>query len=78
MAVEIVYETHSISADNERGIATGWLPRELSPQGRLLARKLGERRGAEELACVFTSDLHRAVETAGEGWEYRVSATELR
>ena len=26
MALELVYETHSISVDNERGIATGWLP----------------------------------------------------
>ncbi|GIH46885.1 Histidine phosphatase superfamily (branch 1) [Microbispora rosea] len=30
MAVEIVYETHSITEDNERGIATGWLPGRLS------------------------------------------------
>ena len=26
MSVEIIYETHSISTDNEAGIATGWLP----------------------------------------------------
>ena len=25
MSVGVVYETHSISVDNERGIATGWL-----------------------------------------------------
>lgn len=25
MAVDLVFETHSISVDNERGIATGWL-----------------------------------------------------
>src|SRR5437764_11115478 len=24
MAIEIVYETHSTSDDNERGVATGW------------------------------------------------------
>lgn len=30
MAVELVYETHSITTDNEAGIATGWLPRRLS------------------------------------------------
>ena len=27
MTVELVYETHSITEDNEQGIATGWLPR---------------------------------------------------
>ena len=24
MSVEVVFETHSLSVDNERGIATGW------------------------------------------------------
>jgi hypothetical protein len=33
MAVELVYETHSVSVDNERGITTGWLPGELSEEG---------------------------------------------
>ena len=76
MALQLVYETHSISEDNERGIATGWLPGRLSAQGRLLARQLGERRRDDGLACVFTSDLRRAVETAelafdGSGIEIR-------
>ena len=64
MAVEIVFETHSISVDNERGVATGWLPGELSDEGRRLAAKLGERRRRERIAAVFVSDLRRAVETA--------------
>jgi broad specificity phosphatase PhoE len=69
VAVELVYETHSVSVDNERGIATGWLPGELSAEGRRLARLLGERRRNERLACVFTSDLQRAVETAEIAFE---------
>ncbi|MFC4901497.1 histidine phosphatase family protein [Streptosporangium amethystogenes subsp. fukuiense] len=64
MATTIVYETHSITTDNEAGIATGWLPGELSPRGRELARELGERRRHDGLAAVFTSDLRRAVQTA--------------
>jgi broad specificity phosphatase PhoE len=64
MPVEVVFETHSTTLDNERGIATGWLPGELSPQGRENARELGERRRDDGIACVFTSDLRRAVETA--------------
>ena len=64
MAVEIIFETHSISTDNEAGIATGWLPGRLSERGRGLARELGERRGAARPAIVFVSDLRRAVETA--------------
>jgi broad specificity phosphatase PhoE len=64
MAVEIIYETHSITTDNEEGFATGWLPGRLSDTGRKLAQELGERRSADGIATVFTSDLARAVETA--------------
>lgn len=64
MRIEIVFETHSISTDNERGIATGWLGGELSEEGRRLARQLGERRGDDGIGAVYTSDLRRAVETA--------------
>jgi broad specificity phosphatase PhoE len=62
--VEIVYETHSISVDNERGIATGWSPGELSERGRDLALELGERRRDDGIPTVYSSDLRRAVETA--------------
>jgi broad specificity phosphatase PhoE len=64
MTVQIVYETHSITEDNERGIATGWLPGRLSERGRLLARELGERRRRDGIDVVFSSDLRRAVDTA--------------
>lgn len=64
MAVRLVYETHSLSVDNERGVATGWRPGKLSAEGRRLADELGGRRRHDGLACVFTSDLRRAVETA--------------
>ncbi len=63
-SVEIVFETHSTSEDNERGIATGWLPGKLSDRGRAQAADLGRRRRDGGFAAVFTSDLHRAVETA--------------
>jgi broad specificity phosphatase PhoE len=63
MAVDIVYETHALTIDNETGRATGWLPGELSAQGRRNARELGERRRADGLRVVFCSDLWRAVET---------------
>ena len=64
MSVEIVFETHSLSTDNEAGIATGWLPGELSERGKLGARELGERRRQERVDAVYTSDSRRAVETA--------------
>jgi broad specificity phosphatase PhoE len=62
--IEIVFETHSLTTDNEQGFATGWLPGRLSETGRGFARALGERRRDDGLAAVLTSDLARAVETA--------------
>jgi 2,3-bisphosphoglycerate-dependent phosphoglycerate mutase len=64
MSVQIVFETHSTSEDNEAGIATGWLPGRLSAAGRQQAAQLGQRRAADGIAAVFSSDLARAVETA--------------
>jgi len=64
MTVEIIFETHSITVDNEAGIATGWLPGRLSAAGREAAQHLGERRQNDSIAAVFVSDLARAVETA--------------
>lgn len=64
MAVQLVYETHSITTDNEAGVATGWLPGELSEQGIRNAQELGARRRDDGVDAVFCSDLHRAVQTA--------------
>jgi alpha-ribazole phosphatase/probable phosphoglycerate mutase len=64
VSVEVVFETHATSEDNEAGIATGWLPGRLSAAGREQARELGERRRDDGIAVVITSDLRRAVETA--------------
>jgi len=41
MTVEVVYETHSLTEDVERGRATGWLPGRLPERGRALAAELG-------------------------------------
>ncbi|HTN80905.1 MAG TPA: histidine phosphatase family protein [Acidimicrobiales bacterium] len=64
MAIEIVFETHATTEDNEHGIATGWLPGRLSPAGCAQAAELGTRRKVDGIHTVFTSDLARAVETA--------------
>jgi 2,3-bisphosphoglycerate-dependent phosphoglycerate mutase len=64
MAVELVFETHSTTEDNEAGRATGWLPGQLSERGRVQASELGHRRGNDGITAVFSSDLNRAVQTA--------------
>ncbi len=62
--VQVVFETHSTSEDNERGVAAGWLGGKLSIAGQAQARELGKRRCHDNIAAVFSSDLNRAVETA--------------
>jgi 2,3-bisphosphoglycerate-dependent phosphoglycerate mutase len=64
VAIELVFETHSTTEDNEQGRATGWLPGRLSQQGWVQAHQLGQRRTSDGLTAVFSSDLARAAETA--------------
>jgi 2,3-bisphosphoglycerate-dependent phosphoglycerate mutase len=64
MAIELVYESHSTTEDNEAGRATGWLPGRLSELGRTQAEQLGRRRRNDRIAAVFSSDLSRAIQTA--------------
>jgi 2,3-bisphosphoglycerate-dependent phosphoglycerate mutase len=64
VAIDVVFETHSTTVDNERGRATGWLPGELSAPGQAQARQLGQRRADDGITAVFSSDLARAVQTA--------------
>jgi broad specificity phosphatase PhoE len=61
VATRLIYETHATTLDNENGIATGWLPGELSARGRQEAEELGVRRRGVDV--VFSSDLRRAVQT---------------
>ena len=64
MAIELVFETHSTTEDNEAGRATGWLPGRLSPRGQMQARQPGQRRASDGITAVFSSDLTRAAQTA--------------
>jgi 2,3-bisphosphoglycerate-dependent phosphoglycerate mutase len=64
VAIELVFETHSMTVDNEQGHATGWLPGQLSERGRAQARQLGRRRISDGITAVFSSDLARAAQTA--------------
>ncbi|MEP7332494.1 MAG: histidine phosphatase family protein [Terracoccus sp.] len=63
MPLAVVYETHATTVDNERGIATGWLPGQLSARGRAEAAQMGERHRGTGVTAVISSDLARAVET---------------
>jgi 2,3-bisphosphoglycerate-dependent phosphoglycerate mutase len=64
VAIDLVFETHSTTVDNEQGRATGWLPGQLSERGRIQAQQLGHRRLDDGITAVFSSDLARAAQTA--------------
>jgi broad specificity phosphatase PhoE len=64
MAIDVIFETHATTEDNEQGRAAGWLPGRLSRTGRVQAEELGRRRRDDSLDAVFCSDLRRAIETA--------------
>ena len=64
MSVAVTYFVHSITTDNESGLATGWLPGELSEIGRQKAIELAPQLAERQFDEVFSSDLPRAVESA--------------
>lgn len=64
MAVQITYFVHCTTEDNEKNIATGWLPGELSELGKNQAAELGKTVEGQNFDVVFCSDLKRAVDTS--------------
>ncbi len=74
MTVHITYFVHGTTTDNEAGLATGWLPGELSETGKLQARRLGQQVADRQFDAVFCSDLQRAIDSAelGFGTKYAI------
>lgn len=64
MSVQIIFESHSTSLDNEKDLASGWNDVELSELGRQQAADLGRRRGVEQFEVIFCSDMQRSYMTA--------------
>ncbi len=62
--VEVVFESHATTLDNEQNIASGHSDVDLSTAGVEQAKQLGERRKGEVFDAIFTSDLQRAYKTA--------------
>ncbi len=62
--MKITYLVHSITTDNEAGLATGWLQGELSQEGVRRAKVLADDLQSREFDAVFCSDLKRAMDSA--------------
>ncbi len=62
--MEITYFVHSITKDNERGVASGWLEAELSEEGMKRIKQLPELVSDDSFEVIFPSDLKRAIDSA--------------
>lgn len=67
--IKITYFVHGTTADNERGISSGWKDAELSELGVQQAIKLKEMTKDRTFDVVFCSDLQRAHTTAKAAWD---------
>lgn len=61
--MKITYFVHSVTEDNEKGLATGWLQGMLSKEGIRLALALQADFSNRDLDAVFCSDLERAIQS---------------
>jgi broad specificity phosphatase PhoE len=64
MSVKITYFVHGTTTDNEKDLATGWLPGKLSEKGREQSKGLPGLIEGIHFDAIFSSDLERAVESA--------------
>lgn len=62
--MKITYFVHSITTDNEKGIATGWLQGELSEEGIKRIKKLSAMIKDKSFEVIYPSDLRRAIQSA--------------
>jgi broad specificity phosphatase PhoE len=61
--MQITYLVHSITSDNELGLATGWLQGSLSDEGIKRAIGLQDDLQSRGFDAVFCSDLDRAIQS---------------
>ena len=64
MAVEIIFEAHGTTHDNEAHLSSGHNDVELSPLGVQQSKEMGERYRDDHFDAIFCSDLQRAYKSA--------------
>lgn len=62
--IDIIFESHGTTPDNEKKLASGHYDVELSELGIANAKELGERRAGEHFDAIFCSDLQWSYNTA--------------
>ena len=62
--VNIIFEAHGTTLDNEAHLSSGWNDIELSPLGMQQSKEMGERYASEHFDAIFCSDLKRSLDSA--------------
>lgn len=76
--IQIIFEAHSTTHDNELEIASGWRDVGLTSIGREQAYDLGQRYRLARIHRVYTSDLRRAYLTAEMAFSARPDIPVIR
>src|SRR3989344_1319861 len=69
--VDIIFEAHGTTFDNEAHLSSGHYDVALSPKGEGQSQEMGERYKNDHFDAVFTSDLQRAYKSAEIGFGNR-------
>lgn len=69
--IEIIFEAHGTTFDNEAHLASGHNDIELSPLGIQQSKEMGERYKDDNFDAIFCSDLQRAYKSAEIGFNDR-------
>lgn len=69
--MEIIFEPHATTQDNQTGRSSGWFDVALSEVGEQQAAELGIRRAGEVFDAIFCSDLQRSYRTAELAFAHR-------
>ena len=77
MTVHVVFETHSLSVDNERGIATGWLDGTLSEEGAAWPRSWESADAARSTPSSPRTSAARSRRRSGPSAARRFRPTEM-
>lgn len=62
--IQLIFEAHGTTLDNEAHLASGHFDIALSPLGEQQSREMGERYKNDHFDAIFTSDLQRAYRSA--------------
>ncbi|MCC2630846.1 MAG: phosphoglycerate mutase, putative phosphoglycerate mutase [Candidatus Paceibacter sp.] len=66
--VEIIFEAHGTTFDNEAHLSSGWNDVALSPLGEQQSKEMGVRYSNDHFDVIFCSDLQRAYRSAEIGF----------